>query len=121
MYWVRRSGLPLPPTAPRYPINADPNPFVWVDLNKCILCTRCVRACEEVQGRFVWGWPAAAATGVVAGAGTTMLDARCESCGPASPTARPAPWTTSCRSGWASPTGSSRPPAPTAGWAAGST
>ncbi len=40
---------------PRYTVDQDPNPFVFVDLNKCILCTRCVRACAEIQGRFVWG------------------------------------------------------------------
>jgi formate dehydrogenase major subunit/formate dehydrogenase alpha subunit len=39
---------------PRYP-SIKTQPFVFVDLNKCILCTRCVRACAEVQGRFVWG------------------------------------------------------------------
>src|SRR5437867_96665 len=51
-YWVRRYGARRPedaPSAQRHPVNSDPNPFVWVDLNKCILCTRCVRACEEVQ------------------------------------------------------------------------
>ncbi|MDI6693753.1 MAG: molybdopterin-dependent oxidoreductase [Anaerolineales bacterium] len=67
---------------PRFPIDSDPNPFVWVDMNKCIQCTRCVRACAEVQGRFVWsqsyrGYKAR----IVAGADTTMLQARCESCG----------------------------------------
>jgi predicted molibdopterin-dependent oxidoreductase YjgC len=67
---------------PRYPVDSDPNPFVWVDMNKCIQCTRCVRACAEVQGRFVWsqsfrGYQAR----IVAGADTTMLQARCESCG----------------------------------------
>ena len=30
-----------------YPIN-DPNPFIERDYNKCIMCTRCVRACEEI-------------------------------------------------------------------------
>ena len=67
---------------PRFRVDSDPNPFVWVDLNKCILCTRCIRACDEVQGRFVWGlgergrW-----TRLIAGADTSMLEARCESCG----------------------------------------
>ena len=70
MGWVRHYGaapgpetpglrglgkVPLAGAAPRYAVDADPNPFVWVDFNKCILCTRCVRACAEVQGRFVWG------------------------------------------------------------------
>jgi predicted molibdopterin-dependent oxidoreductase YjgC len=66
----------------RYIQDSDPNPFVRVDMNKCILCRRCVLACEEVQGRFVWG---IARRGfeeqIVPGAGTTMLEARCESCG----------------------------------------
>ena len=37
----------------RYMVDSDPNPFVRVDLNKCILCRRCVRACAEIQGRCV--------------------------------------------------------------------
>lgn len=67
---------------PLRPIDSDPNPFVWVDMNKCIQCTRCVRACAEIQGRFVWaqayrGYQAR----IVAGADSTMLASRCESCG----------------------------------------
>jgi formate dehydrogenase alpha subunit len=68
--------------APRFQVDSDPNPFVWVDLNKCILCTRCVRACAEVQGRFVWGVAErGGAARIVAGADAAMLEARCESCG----------------------------------------
>jgi len=67
---------------PRYEINTDPNPFIWVDLNKCILCTRCVRACAEVQGRYVWGLAERGFDShIVAGLEETMLEARCESCG----------------------------------------
>jgi predicted molibdopterin-dependent oxidoreductase YjgC len=67
---------------PRYPIDNDPNPFVWVDMNKCIQCLRCVRACAEIQGRFVWsqsyrGYEAH----IVAGSNSSMLSSRCESCG----------------------------------------
>lgn len=65
-----------------YPIGGDPNPFVFTDFNKCVLCTRCVRACAEIQGRNVWG---VANRGfndkIVAGADVTMLEAGCESCG----------------------------------------
>jgi formate dehydrogenase alpha subunit len=83
MHWVKHYGVPIPTNAiPRYTANSDPNPFVWVDFNKCILCTRCVRACAEVQGRFVWGvGQRGHDTRIIAGADTTMLDARCESCG----------------------------------------
>lgn len=66
----------------RYQVDSDPNPFIHVDLNKCIMCRRCVQACAEIQVRDVWG---VAYRGfdeqIVAGAGTTMLEARCESCG----------------------------------------
>jgi predicted molibdopterin-dependent oxidoreductase YjgC len=85
-YWVKQYNVPLPeylmPTKPRYEVNSDPNPFVWVDLNKCILCTRCIRACAEVQGRFVWGLSDRGYEAhIVAGVDEPMLDARCESCG----------------------------------------
>ncbi len=63
----------------RYPVDSDPNPFIRVDMNKCILCRRCVQACAEVQGRFVWG---VAFRGfeerIVAGSDSSMLEARCE-------------------------------------------
>jgi predicted molibdopterin-dependent oxidoreductase YjgC len=66
----------------RYPADSDPNPFIRVDMNRCILCRRCVLACGEIQVRDVWG---VAKRGfdevIVAGAGVTMLEARCESCG----------------------------------------
>jgi formate dehydrogenase alpha subunit len=84
-HWVRKYGARPPeddPPGPRHAVDSDPNPFVWVDLNKCILCTRCVRACAEVQGRNVWGLGYRGAdTRVVAGLNTSLLEARCESCG----------------------------------------
>lgn len=84
-HWCKHYGLDIKAnmaSQPRYQVNSDPNPFVWVDLNKCIICTRCIRACEEVQGRFVWhlanrGYN----TRITAGSDVSMLEARCESCG----------------------------------------
>lgn len=32
----------------------DSHPYIHVDMSQCILCYRCVRICEEVQGQFVW-------------------------------------------------------------------
>lgn len=82
-HWVRHYGAKPPASpAPCHLVDSDPNPFVWVDLNKCILCTRCVRACADVQGRFVWGVANRGdASKIIAGLDTTMLEARCESCG----------------------------------------
>jgi predicted molibdopterin-dependent oxidoreductase YjgC len=65
-----------------YPIDPDPNPFIVIDLNKCILCGRCVRACSEIQNRDVWSFAHRGfESRLVAGADQPMLDARCESCG----------------------------------------
>jgi formate dehydrogenase alpha subunit len=65
-----------------YPVDSDPHPAIRVDLNKCILCSRCVRACEDIQGRHVWGIAARSdRSHLVAGMDSSMLDARCESCG----------------------------------------
>ena len=30
----------------------ESNPYFTFDPSKCIVCSRCVRACEEVQGTF---------------------------------------------------------------------
>ena len=66
----------------RYPVDSDPNPFIRVDMNRCILCRRCVSACAEIQVRDVWGMAKRGFDEVIVpGAGTTMLEARCESCG----------------------------------------
>lgn len=85
LYWSRRYGVDIEAAMAkelRYLVDSDPNPFVWVDLNKCILCSRCVRACAEVQGRDVWSLAERGYDSrIVAGADTDMLDGRCESCG----------------------------------------
>jgi formate dehydrogenase alpha subunit len=65
-----------------YEIDPDPNPFIFIDRNKCILCGRCVRACQEIQNRDVWSFASRGfETKLVAGADQPMLDANCESCG----------------------------------------
>jgi len=84
-HWASAHGLDvkqLQARSPRFEINSDPSPAIWVDLNKCILCTRCIRACAEVQGRFVWSLAERGfETHIVAGLGEPLLEARCESCG----------------------------------------
>jgi predicted molibdopterin-dependent oxidoreductase YjgC len=84
-YWIRYYDIHVESEIVpelRLPPNDDPNPVIRVDFNKCILCTRCVRACAEVQGRFVWAvGERGNRSRIIAGADTTLLEARCESCG----------------------------------------
>lgn len=35
-----------------YPLEND-NPFIVRDMNKCILCGKCIRACAEIQGKNI--------------------------------------------------------------------
>ncbi len=84
-HWVYEYGVAWPEHSGArhaYPVDSDPNPVVVVDMNKCILCGRCVRTCQEIQGCDVWNFSQRGFdTLVVAGANQTMLDAGCESCG----------------------------------------
>ncbi len=64
------------------PIGVDPSPVILVDMNKCILCGLCIRACYEVQVCDVWNFSQRGfTTAVVAGANQTLQEAGCLSCG----------------------------------------
>jgi len=73
------SGLVNPDWLPK----DNSNPYFAYDPSKCIVCSRCVRACEEVQGTFALtitgrGWDSR----VHAGAGAdNFLSSDCVSCG----------------------------------------
>ncbi len=58
------------------------NPYFTFDASKCIVCSRCVRACEEVQGTFALtignrGFESK----VTAGVQQDFMDSDCVSCG----------------------------------------
>ena len=60
----------------------ESHPYIHVDMSQCVLCYRCVRICDEVQGQFVWrivnrGHD----TRIVPDSGTTLRESTCVSCG----------------------------------------
>ncbi|MGL4767291.1 MAG: formate dehydrogenase subunit alpha [Formosimonas sp.] len=60
----------------------ESNPYFTYDASKCIVCNRCVRACEETQGTFALtiggrGFESR----VVAGQNQSFLESDCVSCG----------------------------------------
>ncbi|MCK5824894.1 MAG: FAD-dependent oxidoreductase [Ichthyobacteriaceae bacterium] len=58
------------------------HPFIEIDNNKCILCARCVRICDEVVGAGALGLVNRGFDTVVAPSmGLSLLDTTCESCG----------------------------------------
>lgn len=60
----------------------DRHPYIHIDMSRCILCGRCVRICEEVQGQFVWSaWGRGDAIELRAGLVGSLLESSCTSCG----------------------------------------
>jgi len=58
------------------------NPYFQFDSAKCIVCSRCVRACEEVQGTFALTIEGRGfASKVAAGMSEPFLTSECVSCG----------------------------------------
>jgi formate dehydrogenase major subunit len=63
-------------------VKDESNPYFDFDPSKCIACSRCVRACDEIQGTFALtiegrGFDSK----VAAGAGESFMDSECVSCG----------------------------------------
>jgi formate dehydrogenase major subunit len=64
------------------PPRDDSHPFIKLEMDKCIGCARCVRACDEVQGSFILGMEGRGYdTRVIAGNDTGFEQADCVSCG----------------------------------------
>ncbi|MEL3888902.1 formate dehydrogenase subunit alpha [Ferrovibrio sp. MS7] len=60
----------------------ESNPYFTFDASKCIVCSRCVRACEEVQGTFALTIQARGFDSKVsAGMAENFLNSECVSCG----------------------------------------
>jgi formate dehydrogenase alpha subunit len=64
------------------PPKDDSHPFIKLEMDKCIGCAKCVRACDEVQGAFVLGMSGRGFdVKVIAGNDTGFEQADCVSCG----------------------------------------
>jgi formate dehydrogenase alpha subunit len=50
-YEMGLTGSRLKGAQHRYPVD-ESNPFIVRDYNKCVLCERCTRICDEIQGSF---------------------------------------------------------------------
>jgi len=83
---LRRVGVNSHPYTPnvshqQVPLDAS-NPYFLFDPAKCIVCSRCVRACEEIQGTFALtidgrGFDSK----VAAGQDQPFFESECVSCG----------------------------------------
>ncbi len=59
----------------------ETNPYFTFEASKCIVCSRCVRACQEVQGTFALTIEGRGFASKVSAGGTDFLSSECVSCG----------------------------------------
>ncbi len=72
---------PLQPNWQRYEVDAS-HKFFILENNRCILCRRCIRACDELAGNFTLGVEERGANSViVADLGVPLGESTCISCG----------------------------------------
>ena len=59
----------------------ESNPYFTFDPSKCIVCSRCVRACEETQGTFALTIDSRGFESKVSAGNKNFFDSECVSCG----------------------------------------
>ena len=72
-YEVKESHLDLP--------KDETNPYFAFDSKECIVCNRCVRACDEVQGTFALTISGRAFDARVSAGNKNFVESECVSCG----------------------------------------
>ncbi|MDZ4098597.1 MAG: 2Fe-2S iron-sulfur cluster-binding protein, partial [Methylophilaceae bacterium] len=82
-YWAKKMGVTDPRFEPRMSPDRDlSNPAIAVNLDACIQCTRCVRACREEQVNDVIGYAFRGAhSEIVFDMDDPMGDSTCVTCG----------------------------------------
>ena len=59
----------------------DSNPYFTFEASKCIACSRCIRACEDVQGTFALTMEGRGFASKISAGGTDFMGSECVSCG----------------------------------------
>ena len=62
-------------------VKDESNPYFTFDSTECIVCNRCVRACDEVQGTFALTIENRGFEARVSSSGTSFIESECVSCG----------------------------------------
>ena len=81
--WSKHLAIGIPRLTQREQPPPDcSHPAMWVRLDACIQCTRCVRACREVQGNDVIGYAGRGAGAHIAfDCGDALGESTCVACG----------------------------------------
>jgi len=75
--------LPVPSSAPGEPTNFDAShTYLRFNPQLCISCRRCLNACEQIQGQFVYSTAdRGPATHLIFGSGARFAESACVACG----------------------------------------
>ncbi|MEM2226931.1 MAG: 2Fe-2S iron-sulfur cluster-binding protein [Candidatus Bathyarchaeia archaeon] len=80
-YKFQMYNVPLAMLNPKLPIDSS-HEYLAIEHNRCILCSRCIRACDEIVGLHVLDlWRRGSRTLVAAGLGEPLGESPCISCG----------------------------------------
>jgi predicted molibdopterin-dependent oxidoreductase YjgC len=78
----RSDLVTMPAVASPRAARVDPNPYVGFDPDKCILCARCTRYCDEIEGVSAIQLVSRGGHTTIGTAGMTgLLETTCELCG----------------------------------------
>ena len=59
----------------------ESNPYFAFDASSCIVCSRCVRACSDIQGTFALTVEGRGFDSSISAGGTDFMSSECVSCG----------------------------------------
>jgi formate dehydrogenase major subunit len=81
-HWLHHYDITATGDGARPHFTDTSHPYLRVDMDRCITCSRCVRICDELQGQFVWrAWNRGDATRFLPNRGGGLLESDCVSCG----------------------------------------
>jgi formate dehydrogenase major subunit len=69
-----------------HPLESRPHPgaghpYLRIDLDRCIRCRLCIRACDEIQGQLVYSMTGRGSGSAIDWGGATLAEGGCVSCG----------------------------------------
>ncbi len=76
----KQLGMPLRKTSESLPVDNSPPPFIY-NPNRCIRCFRCIKACDEIQGKGILSFSSRGKNMLITTGYSSWNKSRCDGCG----------------------------------------